>query len=170
MRCDVTRRNILGGVAMCMLLLQVPSAVWGQQAVTVPESAPPALTALIQTIFPHDWLSSEFYDRISQAYWEEVRRQPDMAASLQRGLAQLNGSGIAAFHSLPKVMRTALVQKYDQEPFMKAVLWRVSELIYRNPQVWQAIGYQGSSLEYGGYIERGFDDIDWLPMSGEGRS
>jgi hypothetical protein len=35
--------------------------------------------------------------------------------------------------------------------------------LYSNPQVWPLFGYQGSSLEYGGYLERGFDDIAWLP-------
>jgi len=29
--------------------------------------------------------------------------------------------------------------------------------------VWKHIDYPGSSKEYGGYINRGFNDIDWLP-------
>ena len=36
------------------------------------------------------------------------------------------------------------------------------ESLYRNPVVWRLVGYEGSSIEYGGYLERGFDDIDWL--------
>ena len=39
---------------------------------------------------------------------------------------------------------------------------RTIESLYRNPVVWQLVGYEGSSIEYGGYIDRGFDDIDWL--------
>jgi hypothetical protein len=35
--------------------------------------------------------------------------------------------------------------------------------LYALPAVWQAIGYPGSSLEFGGYRNRGYDDIDWLP-------
>jgi hypothetical protein len=34
--------------------------------------------------------------------------------------------------------------------------------IFRNRFVWALLGYQGSSIEYGGYLERGFDDIGWL--------
>jgi hypothetical protein len=34
--------------------------------------------------------------------------------------------------------------------------------IFRNPSVWDIIGYEGSSIEYGGYLERGFNDISWL--------
>ena len=29
-------------------------------------------------------------------------------------------------------------------------------------RVWAHIGYEGSSFERGGYLQRGFDDIDWL--------
>ena len=31
-----------------------------------------------------------------------------------------------------------------------------------NEDVWPIFGYQGESFSQGGYIERGFDDIDWL--------
>ena len=34
--------------------------------------------------------------------------------------------------------------------------------IYNNPEVWKVLGYEGPSAELGGYINRGFSDIDWL--------
>ena len=34
--------------------------------------------------------------------------------------------------------------------------------IYNNPEVWPLFGYEGESASKGGYINRGFDDIDWL--------
>ena len=30
---------------------------------------------------------------------------------------------------------------------------------------WPLFGEEGSSWEKGGYINRGFDDIDWLPKA-----
>ena len=36
-------------------------------------------------------------------------------------------------------------------------------VFYNNPLVWQAFGYEGEAFDYGGYIERGFDDLGWLP-------
>jgi hypothetical protein len=33
--------------------------------------------------------------------------------------------------------------------------------LYNNPEVWPKFGYEGSSAEHGGYINRGFNDIDW---------
>jgi hypothetical protein len=29
--------------------------------------------------------------------------------------------------------------------------------------VWDAVGYEGPSVHKGGYVNRGFDDLDWLP-------
>jgi hypothetical protein len=39
----------------------------------------------------------------------------------------------------------------------------VAVALYRNKQVWPKLGYEGPSFPFGGYLERGFDDIDWLP-------
>ena len=37
--------------------------------------------------------------------------------------------------------------------------------LYTNPLVYRFFGFEGSSVEHGGYIRRGFDDIGWLPSS-----
>ena len=35
--------------------------------------------------------------------------------------------------------------------------------IYSDPQTWKLLGYEGPSFAQGGYIDRGFNDLDWLP-------
>ena len=42
--------------------------------------------------------------------------------------------------------------------------------IYNNPLAWRHFGYEGSSHEFGGYIDRGFDDLAWLPQPPEDAS
>ena len=34
--------------------------------------------------------------------------------------------------------------------------------LYNQPAVWAKLGYQGASAQYGGYINRGFNDQDWM--------
>ena len=34
--------------------------------------------------------------------------------------------------------------------------------LYNQPEVWEKFGYEGESASKGGYIKRGFDDIQWL--------
>ena len=37
-----------------------------------------------------------------------------------------------------------------------------SSALYNQKEVWPIFGYEGEFLSKGGYIERGFDDIEWL--------
>ena len=34
--------------------------------------------------------------------------------------------------------------------------------LYNQKEIWPIFGYEGESFSQGGYIYRGFDDIDWL--------
>jgi len=34
--------------------------------------------------------------------------------------------------------------------------------LYNQKELWPLFGYEGSSADKGGYIERGFDDLTWL--------
>jgi len=35
--------------------------------------------------------------------------------------------------------------------------------VYSDQRTWQLVGYEGSSFDKGGYLDRGFNDLDWLP-------
>lgn len=34
---------------------------------------------------------------------------------------------------------------------------------YGHPGTWSVTGFEGPSFDAGGYLDRGFDDLDWLP-------
>ncbi|KAA1397761.1 hypothetical protein [Aeromicrobium ginsengisoli] len=36
-------------------------------------------------------------------------------------------------------------------------------LLYARPATWALTGFEGPSTDLGGYVCRGFDDLDWLP-------
>ena len=55
------------------------------------------------------------------------------------------------------------LEKIQHTPFFQFVLNETLGGVYRHPLTWELLGYEGSSLEFGGYIDRGFNDIDWLP-------
>ena len=58
--------------------------------------------------------------------------------------------------------RVAMLREIERTPFFQAVRGGLVVSLYNNPEVWPHFGYQGESYSQGGYIERGFDDIDWL--------
>jgi hypothetical protein len=53
-------------------------------------------------------------------------------------------------------------EELQTEPFFGAILNQTIDVLYRNRDVWKLLGYEGSSIEYGGYLNRGFNDVDWL--------
>jgi hypothetical protein len=58
--------------------------------------------------------------------------------------------------------RVGLLYGIEQTEFFQKVRSDLKSQLYNNKAVWPLFGYQGSSWEKGGYLTRGFDDIDWL--------
>ena len=58
--------------------------------------------------------------------------------------------------------RVALLEQIQDGPFLQTIRGGLVTGIYGNPEVWPLFGYEGPSADKGGYIDRGFDDIDWL--------
>ena len=55
-----------------------------------------------------------------------------------------------------------VIEGLEGTPFFNTV--RSATLaLYTNDVVARNFGFEGSSVEYGGYIDRGFDDLGWLP-------
>lgn len=162
---SMTRRGVVRGIALAATLpLACGTAIGAAPAAVDRRVATTA--ALLRVAFPHGRLTPDYYRSVAETYVKEIAAKAAAISEHDRGLALLDGNHIAPFADLPPVIQKGLVEKVDQEPFFKAILWRGAELIYRDRSVWKMVGYEGSSLEYGGYHDRGFDDIDWLPKAG----
>ena len=51
----------------------------------------------------------------------------------------------------------------EKSKFFDALKVPLMWALYNKRELWDQIGYPGPSIPFGGYINRGFDDIDWLP-------
>lgn len=58
--------------------------------------------------------------------------------------------------------RVAVLETIQQTPFFRTVRAGLVTGLYNQKEVWPLFGYEGESFSKGGYIDRGFDDIDWL--------
>ena len=61
--------------------------------------------------------------------------------------------------------RVKLLQGIEHTEFFKTVRGDLVVSLYNQKELWPKFGYEGSSAEHGGYIKRGFADIDWLPKA-----
>jgi hypothetical protein len=59
--------------------------------------------------------------------------------------------------------RVELLRGIEHSDFFKKVRSDLIVSLYNQKELWPKFGYEGSSAEHGGYIKRGFSDIDWLP-------
>jgi hypothetical protein len=58
--------------------------------------------------------------------------------------------------------RVKLLQSIEATPFFGTVRAGLVTGLYNQKEIWPIFGYEGESFSKGGYIERGFNDIDWL--------
>ena len=63
-----------------------------------------------------------------------------------------------------------LLQKAMPLPAFRFLQRASVRYLYDDLEVWQAFGYEGASYHLGGFIDRGFDDLDWLPDEQPGAS
>jgi hypothetical protein len=114
------------------------------------------LTRMARLIYPHDKLSDAVYATIVVGLLED----PQNASVLSTGVASLGN-----FLNLDEARQIATLEQIDDGPFFNAVKTPVMWAIYNAPELWALIDYPGPSFQFGGYINRGFDDIDWLPTA-----
>ena len=82
---------------------------------------------------------------------------------MDNALDVLADNGNEQWPELTEQEKMASLEKIQQTPFFRFVLNETLGGIYRHPHTWELLGFEGSSLEFGGYINRGLNDIDWLP-------
>lgn len=125
------------------------------------------LEQLACRLFPHDGLPDAPYEEIAIALINRASTDTTLAKVLEAGVAELDAGSPTPWLGRGEAQQLAGIKRLAGGGFFRLMRSTTIEHLYRNREVWQLVGYQGSSVEYGGYIDRGFDDIDWLPGEGE---
>lgn len=120
-----------------------------------------ALLAMGRTLFPHDTLDDRFYQNAVNALDAKAAEDAALRAQLLEGIARLDAGG--SFAGMDESARVAVLRGMEESPFFQTVYGESLGGLYGNPEVWKLFGYEGSSVEHGGYLERGFDDITFIP-------
>lgn len=123
------------------------------------------LVGVTRAMYPHDHIPDKHYERVVASLDEKAAADNEMKALLTEGvgsLATLTGAETSAFKSLDESEQTEALKKIEDGAFFKAVAGEVVTGLYSQPDVWSYFGYEGPSNDKGGYLHRGFNDIDWL--------
>jgi hypothetical protein len=120
------------------------------------------VTAAARTMYPHEGLSDRVYGRVASKCEEGAAGDEVAERVLAEGVAKLD-AGATAFVDLDPAARLEAVRAIEGSAFFELVRGTAVVEVYSDPETWELLGYEGPSFAKGGYIDRGFDDLDWLP-------
>ena len=129
----------------------------------IPDGKGKVLSGVVYQLFPHERLNKDVYQQVTEQLSGKISDSAELTAMMDYALDVLAGNGIEQWPELTEREKAASLEKIQQTPFFRFVLNETLGGIYRHPHTWKLLGFEGSSLEFGGYINRGLDDIDWLP-------
>ncbi|MDO6731455.1 hypothetical protein Q4577_15585 [Marinovum sp. 2_MG-2023] len=166
----ISRRMFLMTTAMAGVTTSAMIASTGRAfAATLDQGESATLLRMVQDIYPHpDLLAVSHYQSIADAVIANAENDAAAAKDLREGLARIDAQSRHLFGSdyiaIPDPdAREGVLRKFQHDGFFQGVRWTAYFAIYNNVDVWPLFGYQGNSVEYGGYIDRGFSDITFVP-------
>lgn len=161
---NLTRRSILiaiGHLSVASALLSCDSGGSPQLSNSSADEPLALLASISFDLFPYEALPPELYVKVAEQLL--ALENPIVAAGLVQ-LQDLAGGG-SAWVEMPEPDRVSALSSLEKSDFFALVRTTSIEVIYREPEMIELIGYGGSAIDKGGYLNRGFDDISWLPTS-----
>ena len=138
------------------------AAVAGEPA-QLTERQRAVLVRLLRVAYPHDSFPDGPYERTADAVVAATADDQRLARTLGQDLDQLDVIAGGDFLSVDEQTVTHWLREYSDEPYFRAVRGIAVVALYDDHEVWGLLGYEGPSVDKGGYLHRGFDDLDWLP-------
>lgn len=173
-RTQVSRRLFLraGSAAVPAAFIAGASitatAAWAEDAKAISPHAMATLVKVARDIYPHDHIADIFYVRAVSPWDAKAAKDPATRSMIAEGVARLDQDAQER-HASPylnvgwEADRVVLLRGIEQTKFFGTLRADLVVSLYNQPEIWPKFGYEGSSAEHGGYIARGFNDIDWLP-------
>lgn len=168
-RTRVTRRTVLMGTVAAVpgaavVMAIDPTAAWAQGAKNLTPSTMATLVRAARDIYPHDRIGDRYYVAAVSSYDEAA---PEVRKLMTEGCAALDHHAKEKHRTTylgvgTEDDRVAILRAVEHTPFFAKLRSDLVVTLYNQKELWPKFGYEGSSADKGGYIHRGFDDIDWL--------
>lgn len=128
------------------------------------------LTKIARDIFPHDGFDDDLYAKAVAIYGDQVKADASLRSLLINGVATTDEAAKKQFGKpytqIPdEKSRVMILTAMQTTPFFLKIRGDLVVSLYNQPVVWGKLGYQGPSAELGGYINRGFNDQNWMELT-----
>lgn len=137
-------------------------AAWATEMDAIKPETFASLVQMARDIYPHDKVGDEFYVAAVKGY-----DTPENAEMISAGVARLDEAAQAQKGASYLDLgwerdRVDVLRSMEDDPFFQTIRGGLVTGLYNQKAVWPIFGYEGASFEHGGYIDRGFNDINWL--------
>lgn len=171
-RTRISRRDFMqAGSAAALLVgagsISCPTGAWAMEVEYLKPETMRTLIQMARDIYPHDRLADKYYAAALKGYDEAAGADADVGIMIEFGVSMLDGMAKSR-HGRPYIDvgweadRVALLRQIEDGPFFQKIRSGLVTGLYNNPSLWLKFGYEGPSAAQGGYLERGFNDIDWV--------
>jgi len=136
---------------------------WAATAENLDADTFATLVQMSRDTYPHDRLEDKFYAAAVSGLDKAAKDDGTLNTMLTDGVAGLNKAAGGAYSGITDAdKRTALLKAIENDGFFQKVRGNLVTGLYNNKEAWPLFGFEGASADQGGYLERGFDDINWL--------
>jgi hypothetical protein len=163
-RRELLKRTTAAGASFVVGagVLAAPNAAWATQMDALKPETFATLVQMARDIYPHDKVPDENYVLAVKGY-----DTPESADLVTEGIAGVDARAqeVKGANYLDlgwERDRVDVLRSMEETDFFQMVRGGLVTGLYNQKAVWPIFGYEGSSFEYGGYIDRGFDDINWI--------
>jgi len=142
--------------------LAARDAAWATELAALKPESFATLVQMARDIYPHDRIPDENYVLAVKGY-----DTADAAPGVEAGIAELDAAaranGYASYLDIGwERDRVDVLRGMEDSAFFQQIRGGLVTGLYNQKAVWPIFGYEGESYSEGGYIERGFNDINWL--------
>lgn len=159
---NVLRRFVLNGMVASATVATMLPLKLRATTIDIGENAEfkARLTRIVKVAFPHAQFPDSRYDRNSDAILEAASAGVGRIAMFHKGMTDLKAAG---FDDMDDAAALKHLERIESSEFFEFIRGTTVVTLYNDPEVWEILGYEGPSFDKGGYINRGFNDLDWLP-------
>lgn len=169
-RAGLSRRDLLKrGTIGAALVISGPAVLcptngWAVEATTLKPDAMATLIVLARDIYPHDKLADKYYAIAIKGQDALAAKDAKHKDLIEKGIADLDKrAGGTGYRGIGwEKDRLKLLYEIESTPFFQAIRGDLVVSLYNQKEIWPLFGYEGESYSKGGYINRGFNDLEWL--------
>jgi hypothetical protein len=143
----------------------VSSAAWAAPAKALDAHTSKTLLKMSRLICPSALIGEDQYARTVDGFENKAKADAAFATLMRDGTASLDSAAQGNWLAADDERSLRTLKGMESTPFFQSVRGALigPDGPYNSRDVWKKFGYQGPSWQFGGYLNRGFGDIAWLP-------